>query len=526
MGLTLLSATDENLFRNSIVELPQINTGISLKQSFLFAPAIFFYLHAQSLFLMQVLKRKIARFEVALEHILSSAKIVDKAEYLDWLSAFSFVQLFRQDAKITHISRCFVWIGTNAVPLILLFLIDIAFLRYQSFEITLWHHFLFFADILVVSWFNRSVFLRRHRYKWKWLPLRQLRRATFKRDVILFALGPLDSLILIVNRGAAIIMMLVLIIYAQVPRYDSDAEVTSHRANALWGNIEKDLLQALWDKENILDVVLCPRWSWSCRRLNGENLELIEQGSAEDILDIAAEFQEDKNRVYQMRYGIDLSGRSLRYANLDNAWLPGAKLVEADLRGALLRSAQLHGANLIRAQVDGAYMYQTRLNRADLRETHLRKTVLKEAELNDVDFCEANLDEAYLDRAELDRTNFHRASLRKANLSVGSLKSANFHGADLGNSIVTIYEMECVNFHGANFANASVKMFSVEDSNFHVANLNEASEISFDSVKCSKFLGANVDVEQMTEEDECERECPTRRRKIPDCGEPGYIRTY
>ena len=505
LGLTLLSATDENLFHNSIVALPQINTGISLKQSFLFAPAIFCYLHLQSLFFMRVLKRKLDSFDKALEDVFGNEGDAEKKECLDWLSAFSFVQLFRNDSEVAHISRLFVWIGTSAAPLVLLFLIDISFLRYQSFEITLWHHVLFFADIIVVQWFNRHVLPSRLPKIRVSLRITQIREAIAKTDIRKLFNNAFTLLILVMNKGTAIIMMLVLVIYAWIPGYDLDMEVNDHQVNVLRGKVEKGLVEALWDNENLLDVVLCPRWSWSCRRLNGEGLQLTRHGPSGNISRISENFQEDVNRIYRMSYGIELSGRSLRFANLENAWLPGAKLLDVDLRGALLRTTQLYGANMTRAKVDGAYMYQARLNRADLRKTNLRKAVLSGAELNDVDFCEANLEGASLNGAELDMANFHLATLKGTNLHVRSLKSANFHGANLEGATIIISRLECTNFLAT--------------------NLNEAKKVKLGKVTCSNFHAADFEVEQDEEGNACKSRCPTRERKIPDCREPGYIRS-
>ena len=59
LALTLLTAKDENLLRNAVVALPQLEAGISLKLSYLFGPVVFLYLHAQTLFLLAVLARKV-----------------------------------------------------------------------------------------------------------------------------------------------------------------------------------------------------------------------------------------------------------------------------------------------------------------------------------------------------------------------------------------------------------------------------------------------------------------------------------
>ena len=67
LGLTLVASTDENLLRNGRVVLPQVGVGLSVVQSYIFAPLIFLYLHVQLLFQLTVLARKIRTFEVALK---------------------------------------------------------------------------------------------------------------------------------------------------------------------------------------------------------------------------------------------------------------------------------------------------------------------------------------------------------------------------------------------------------------------------------------------------------------------------
>ena len=533
LGLTLLSATDENLFRNSTVALPQLNTGISLQQSYLFAPPLFFYMHIQSLFLMRVLKRKIDSFYVALEVAFGPNKDVERKECLDWLSAFSFVQIFRNEADVSRISLLLVWLGTSAIPLVLLFLIDISFLRYQSFEITLCHHLFFFADIFVVWWFHHKVLENRFLKVTKWLTLMLDLKSISTKEVGTFVSHAVKILLSLVNRGAVITMMLFVALYAWPPKYSLDMDADGYRANALRGMIKKDLIDALLDNDNLLDVVWCPRWSWSCRRLNGESLQLTRIGKSSDITGMSKNFEEDYNRIYQMSYGIDLSGRSLRFANLENAWLPGARLLDADLSGALLRTAQLYGANMTRAIANGAYMYQAKLSRADLRQAQLMSASLAGAELNDVDFCEANLEAASLGRAKVNRANFHLATLKKANLHMSALTLANFHAAKMIGATVRIRSLECTNFHAADLTNADIQVNELRCVNFHATKL-EGAKLEIDKAYCSDIRvdvsrGGTINIKKIVRSDsscsdECDAQCPRPKRKISDCREPGYIR--
>lgn len=104
LALTLLSAKDENLLRNAVVTLPQLETGISLKQSYLFAPVVFLYLHAQTLFFLSVLARKVRTYERALARLPGADGPV-RAEYRDWLSAVSLVQGLQGTGSSAAVAR-------------------------------------------------------------------------------------------------------------------------------------------------------------------------------------------------------------------------------------------------------------------------------------------------------------------------------------------------------------------------------------------------------------------------------------
>ena len=64
---------------------------------------MFVFLHAQALYLMMVLARKVHTYQVALENEQIPRK--RQVEYLDWLSAFAFVQLFLGERGVFNVSR-------------------------------------------------------------------------------------------------------------------------------------------------------------------------------------------------------------------------------------------------------------------------------------------------------------------------------------------------------------------------------------------------------------------------------------
>jgi len=89
------------------------------------------------------------------------------------------------------------------------------------------------------------------------------------------------------------------------------------------------------------------------------------------------------------RAKIDLSGVSLRGANLSCAYLRGANLSEADLHGtflsfAILNEANLRNTNLGVAYLRGAILRDANLSGADLSCTTLRGALLHGADLSGI----------------------------------------------------------------------------------------------------------------------------------------------
>lgn len=166
LGLTLVASTDENLLLNGQVVLPQVGVGLSVAQSYIFAPPVFLYLHAQLLLLLTVLAQKVRTFEIALKDEFPDTAPPNMQEKVearreecwDWLSAFAFVQLFRLRSDVSPVARWLAWFGAEAIPLTLLLALDLSFVRYQSGWITLEHHIVFFIDWAFLRWFNRKVF--------------------------------------------------------------------------------------------------------------------------------------------------------------------------------------------------------------------------------------------------------------------------------------------------------------------------------------------------------------------------------
>ena len=111
-----------------------------------------------------------------------------------------------------------------------------------------------------------------------------------------------------------------------------------------------------------------------------------------------------KEILDQHKIWIESNGVQGKCADLENAYLCGANLINADLEGAILYIANLQGANLNGAKLTGANLYG-----ASLRG--------------------ANLTGANLTGANLTYVNLEYANLIGASLIGASLEGANLYGA-------------------------------------------------------------------------------------------------
>ena len=146
----LISSTDENLFLNGQLVLGQLNIGLSLKNSYILGPLILFFLHIYFLILLQELRRKVSSFESVLqqEHPRENQDITCR-ELRDRISSSIFVQSIQ--ASSNRLPRLLAFLSVVAVPLGLLFAVDLSFVRYQSDTITLFHDALFVTDLGFVA---------------------------------------------------------------------------------------------------------------------------------------------------------------------------------------------------------------------------------------------------------------------------------------------------------------------------------------------------------------------------------------
>jgi hypothetical protein len=101
---------------------------------------------------------------------------------------------------------------------------------------------------------------------------------------------------------------------------------------------------------------------------------------------------------------LDLSGATLRRAQLEHSDLRGAQLSNADLEWADLR-----WVDLIEADLRGAKLKRADLHKADLQDADLSKADLSHANLEDASLISAAINKAIFNRTRLINTDFSEA---------------------------------------------------------------------------------------------------------------------
>ena len=453
LTLTLLSTTDENLLRNGQVVLPQVGAGISVVESYVLAPLVFLFLHGQALVLLTVLARKVRTFEAVLTDEFPDTLFDVRAkrkECRDWLSAFALVQVFQKDSGVSAMSRVLTWLATEAIPLALLFAIDLSFVRYQSDEVTLMHHGVLFADLLLVVWFNQHVFGGEPTTTWG-------RLATRTRKAL--ALG-----------------MMGLLFFAHPPngteddyliwRHDSQSATTQY------------FLYDLLNANNLLDAGPCRWWGMACRYLDVSHLGTrarLADAESDSVSDQSGDDDRERRRWSSVTE-FDLSERNLRFARFRHAQLRGAKFEFAQLQGADLASAQLQNADFTEADLQRASLNEARLQGADLYEVHLQGARLYAARLQDTHFRNADLRGAILEEAYLQGANLRGAQLVGADLESAEMQGAILWDADLS---------------GSNLAGAQLQGAELNRASLRGADLSHARMEAVDFVN-TRLGGANL----------------------------------
>ena len=536
LGFTLLSSTDENLLLNAQVAVLQVGFGMALEQSYIFGPPIFLYLHVQGLFLLSILARKVQGFKDALDQELS--EIPDsyrvRQEYWNWLSAFAFVQLFRRDGGFHFVPRSLMWISMEAIPLLLLFIVDLSFVRYQYWEITYSHHTVFILDLVFVIWYSswgsKGASDRSGSNLGRWFSS-GCRWRRLKEEIT----SCLAAIWILLRLAIACIMTLLLCLHAHPPSFDIKSvekisfdiknrrdeamreisrrgismEVMSirkismkemfegvmvQRRNRIWrlddeseisdnvkNLIEYDIMnEDKWQSESLqgkdvnkLDIGPCQRWGLACRYLSVKGLWLVSARPVDVSIPKIDESDEGSSESIQWSSlnELSLAGRNLRFADFRFAKLQGANLEGAELQGANLDRANLRDADLSRAKMDGALLSAAELQDANLSKARLRSANLQRAKLQRATLNGAKLWNANLTNARLQRADFSEAKLQGANMKSVYMDIASLYDAKLTCTNLQGAKLRGTSFLQANLLRTDLKRVQLQGAKFRSAKL-------------------------------------------------------
>ena len=391
VAIMILLATDENLFRDAPVTLPYFVVGVSLRQSYIVAPLVFVWLHFQSLLLLAVLAKKVDGFDTALGSV-DGVSDLRLREYRLWLSGTNFVQSVQGTGGIALFARTLTLFGVAIIPPLLLFSVDVSFLKYQSVRISWLHHTLLYVDLIGVLIFSVHLYVRRSR-------------------------NPRLTSTLMVGMAAAIAILIVSTPLCFLGAYTLPAD---------------------YDEEQ--DPMCWKQWRIFCRNLNLEGAILVGPTDARDLVN----FEELNTKTvdrYRRFQTLDVRDRSFRFANLKKSYLSGVILNDADLQHANLEEASLFVVSLRRSDMRHAALKSAEISGVDLSLSFLQGADLEQSKFLYVRLHTANLDGANLKGASLFGAEFNDAQMLGSDTG---LENARLIGADLSGA-----DMSGANLKGA-----------------------------------------------------------------------------
>lgn len=335
---------------------------------------MFVFLHAQALYLMMVLARKVHTYQVALENEQIPRK--RQVEYLDWLSAFAFVQLFLGERGVFNVSRLIAWLSTNVFPIGLL-LLQVAIICAFNWRV---------YGGSPIMWLESMGAFKQLASRWAYNG-----KGLVSGWAALVWVGFTQAL------GALVILFIAL--YAHLPKFDPNTvtqdRAVIHRTSNTPGdsnNAVTPFVQAMLDGGNLLNEGPCEWWGFSCRYLDIEGETLVKETAEAQfqlsLKDVPSEEVTTLRRDYSAPFVA--ARRNFRFADFNGAFAPGIDLQGADLRGSVAEPwpndddrADFTGANLKLASLDGADWGGVLLNKAVLTGAHANGAVLQNARMKE-----------------------------------------------------------------------------------------------------------------------------------------------
>jgi uncharacterized protein YjbI with pentapeptide repeats len=456
---TAFSATDEDLLRGRAVTISQIGASLPVSFSFAIAPLVFVFLHIYTLARYDMLAVNVRQL---LAELRSSIVLeTDRERCRQLLANVEFVQALVAPPTSDLYSWVWPWLVRAVIvvfPVLVLLLVQINALRYQSMSIVWIQRTSILIDLIALVWFfhRNSLERKETRFRtarsavWRWAGLLSLPVVVVAFDLLYLNVVPTDA-------------------DPYLVRYNWGPPAKPPE----WRKIPQYLAMSFLSG-NPLDLLICPLLRWGCRYLQVESRILVDRiWDDKAIINLRSGGSVDA-KALQAVEGLVLSDRSFRFALLNES-----SLFAADLSGSDLTKASLRFVNLPRARLS-----LTHLEGADLRSAKLPSAISIGAQLQGADLERAELQGAFLGAGEFQGANLERAELQgaylsHANLEGANLSSAQLQGVDLSNAwargaALVSAQLQSANLEGTQLQGALLMAAQLQGANLRAAQLQGA----------------------------------------------------
>lgn len=450
VAVTVASTTHEMLLRaNNMVTLPLLNAQIPIIGAFGFytvAPWLIVLLHSDLLLQLSILANELDRFEQAAVECAAEKRTLLRQR----LANFYYVLYLTDQApsRFLHLLSAFItWVTTVAIPLGLLLWVQIRFLPFHSETDTWLHRGAVAADALLVVF----VLLPRFSPRFRKAPGDPGWRMALRR---VFS-GPA----LVMVGCVAVVAFSVLVVTIPSAPGESTSWFKKNmdlRERVLVGNaLTPEDVNALRDStqpEQLRGVLakVTPLYALQGRDFRFANLN----NAVLPGLDLRALRPEDPappaeprpqcNNLRACEDPPECEDSQLRRTQLN-----GVDLGWASMQKAMFDEAVLEGANLSWARIQYGSFAGARMNTANLMSAKLTEARFPAARMCGTDLREADLQQAVLSDANLQGAILRKAKLKKANLERADLRGADLSEADLTDAVLRDAQLQGAVLRGA-----------------------------------------------------------------------------
>ncbi|MBR9971085.1 pentapeptide repeat-containing protein, partial [Magnetospirillum sulfuroxidans] len=364
MAATMIAATDEAIFRDSAKVFPSLSVEIRLSTAFALAPPIFVFLHLNALLQLHLLTRRLRAFLALTEERPHTEQSRDA--WQRQVHGLSFVQMLLPDRQggISRLLQAVAsWISVVGLPVLLLLAVQVGFVRYQSWAITIIHMACLGADMALLMWFQLSL----------WPDY-------WKRLTALGAPG----------------LLAVVGIMTQAVPPEMGSDIT-----------------------NLFDAHIShiQGFAWTRRTLSLRGAMLINTDAKPDLLKPLSADDTTLHTTQIKMLRLSIPDRNFVGIDLTEAELFAIDMENSNLQYARLSGAQMRGSNLFTARMQGSQLSGAHMQGADLGEAEMEQADLSGAQLQGAELHDAQMQGADLSGAQMQGASLHGAYMQGADLT-------------------------------------------------------------------------------------------------------------